>query len=196
MIGHCVSYEIDERDYIVSVDEGWDVFAAANDALALRAECVLNQPLMAFIADRTCRHLYLDLIAHCRGRHARIAFQYRCDGPGVRRYMQMEMTPLAGGGVRFDSRVVREEQRDRILLFDACAVRGDDTIAVCSWCKRIRVADEAWVSLEAAIEVLELFDRNPLPQLSHGICPECADDMRRRMRAAGPGHDPDGRPGQ
>jgi len=42
----------------------------------------------------------------------------------------------------------------------------------------MRVAvSEKWLEIEDAISALDLFAESAMPQLSHGMCPECHDTM-------------------
>ncbi|MGQ9666509.1 MAG: PAS domain S-box protein [Anaerolineae bacterium] len=50
---------------------------------------------------------------------------------------------------------------------------------MCSWCKRIQLSEGRWAEVEEAIRDLHLFDKYPVPQISHGICPECRDRAMR-----------------
>jgi ABC-type nickel/cobalt efflux system permease component RcnA len=44
-------------------------------------------------------------------------------------------------------------------------------MVICASCKRVREADDKWVSLE------EIISRKSDLQFSHGVCPECAEKL-------------------
>ncbi len=46
-------------------------------------------------------------------------------------------------------------------------------IPICAWCKKIRDDDGYWSAVESYLA------RHSDAEFSHGICPECADEMRR-----------------
>ncbi|MFN8587284.1 MAG: hypothetical protein U0704_05735 [Candidatus Eisenbacteria bacterium] len=43
---------------------------------------------------------------------------------------------------------------------------------MCGWCKAVD-ADGQWVEPELGVELLNLFERDALPEITHGICAEC-----------------------
>jgi hypothetical protein len=47
---------------------------------------------------------------------------------------------------------------------------------VCAWCRKIEYNDR-WLSLEAH------FEQKTGGQVSHGICPECSEKVKRRVQA-------------
>jgi hypothetical protein len=40
-------------------------------------------------------------------------------------------------------------------------------------CKKVELSENTWVEVEAAVISLKLFERNKLPQISHGLCADC-----------------------
>jgi hypothetical protein len=95
--------------------------------------------------------------------------------------MELEVSPGPDGHVRFQGRTVREEKRQPVPLLDSSINRDDDFLKVCSWCKRVQAEGE-WLEVELAVEGLELFNRQSLPQISHGICEDCGISLRRRIK--------------
>jgi hypothetical protein len=95
--------------------------------------------------------------------------------------MEMEISLLSDGAVQFNTRVLRQESRDSILLLDPRAPRVSEFLTICSWCKRALLPEEEWVEVEEAIASLCLFDGTVLPQLTHGICPTCSEGLHKRL---------------
>jgi hypothetical protein len=58
-----VVYQLNERDEITYVNEGWCSFARANNAADLSPENVLHRPLWGYVSDLTTLQLYRDLLA-------------------------------------------------------------------------------------------------------------------------------------
>jgi hypothetical protein len=85
----------------------------------------------------------------------------------------MEITADRAGGAHFRVTSVREDPRPSVALLDPMQVRGGRLLAICGWCKQIRLPGGGWVEVEEAARVLDLFGRTPLPCLTHGICPAC-----------------------
>ena len=177
-------YEIDARDMIVSVDGEWSRFAAANDGPDADAEVVLGRSLWDFVSGFAVRDLYRSLVRRVRGGHP-VSFEFRCDGPAERRLLRMEMRAAGGGNVGFHSEIVRVEEREPVnvhpAIFSGRALPAERFIAVCSWCKRIRLPKAHWVEVEEAVVKLQLF-REP-PRLTHGICGACYERVSESIGA-------------
>lgn len=166
-----VVYHVDRDDRLIQVSESWTVFAGANDAPELAGPKVLGRPLWDFIADIGTVHLYRGLLERVRaGRPAQ--FPFRCDGPAVRRPMEMTMVEAGDGGVEFRCQFLGDRPRDPQPVLDRRADRSHDLLVLCGWCKKALAGGE-WVEVEVAVGRLAPFDRAAPPRLSHGICPPC-----------------------
>ncbi|MGC8827572.1 MAG: PAS domain-containing protein, partial [Anaerolineae bacterium] len=168
-------YQIDAGDVITTVNDAWDEFALENEAPHLTGQGVIGRSLWDFIAGEETRHLYRILFQRVREGKRPISIPFRCDAPDCRRYMEMQMIPDNAGGITFANRVLRVERRPAVRLLEQGAPRSPDFVTMCGWCKRVRLPDDRWVEVEEAIRVLHLFDERAVPQISHGICPECHD---------------------
>lgn len=175
--------EKDERVFIHAVDaEGslraindeWVEFARENGARWLSRDYVVGRALWDFMAGRETRHLSRLLLETALKEGRRIRVPYRCDSPGLCRFMEMEIVPAGGGLVEFRSSILKVEQREPVLLLDPGAPRSGEFLTICSWCRRARVASR-WVELDEAVKTLGLFSSSSLPQLTHGICQECSE---------------------
>ena len=174
-------YLIAPDDTIVFVDQTWISFARENDTPELAAESVLHRLLWEFITDRETRHLYSVMVSRVRETGEPITIPFRCDAPDRRRFMEMEISLLPDGVVQFDTRVLRQEISDSILLLDPRANRLSEFLTLCSWCKKALLPEQGWVEVEEAVASLSLFDGSLLPQLTHGICPVCSEALHRRL---------------
>jgi hypothetical protein len=170
---NCITYQIDKENRLISLSDEWYPFAQKNKAAHLTAEMVLNKSMFVFVADRRCQHLYQLLIESAKRSKHTLRFPFRCDAPDRRRFMQMEIVASADESLSFKSCLLREEVREVVLLLDTDADRSDEFLIICSWCKRVKIDTQEWAEVEAAIEQLELFNAERLPELSHGICPKC-----------------------
>jgi hypothetical protein len=122
------------------------------------------------------RNLQRLLLRRIRDEVRDVRLPFRCDGPGVRREMDIRIVANRSGRVVLFSAQLRSEQpRDPAQpLLDPLARRGDDLLEMCSWCDRFQV-DGEWVEVEEAAARLELFRRSELPALAHGVCPRCSE---------------------
>jgi hypothetical protein len=167
------TYRIDDADRLTFVASEWLDFARENEATSLSSEAITGQSLFSFIGDPETRHLYRIIIDRVRQSRSGAVLPFRCDGPGVRRFMELHITPLPKGAVEFEGRLIREETREVVPLLDPSVARSDEVVVACSWCKRIDV-DGIWMEVEDAVRRMGLFNRSSLPRISHGICNDCA----------------------
>lgn len=173
-----VVYVIDDQDRLVSVNENWEQFASQNHGEELLAGSILNHSIWESVVDRDTRLIYEELFSRVREHGEKLRFAYRCDTPTLRRYMELQLHPLAENQIKIVSRVLRVEERPYTALLDPLLERSQAFLDICGWCKRVHVSDEQWVEVEEAIELLGLFDAPTMPHLSHGICPDCLVDFR------------------
>ncbi|HEV7769983.1 MAG TPA: hypothetical protein VGO66_04895 [Solirubrobacterales bacterium] len=116
------------------------------------------------------------LLRRIRGEARGVELPFRCDGPDVRREMDIRIAASSSGRLVLFSARPRDEQRRerRQPLLDPAASRTNETIAMCGWCDRFLV-DGEWVEVEEAAVRLSLFARSELPAIAHGVCPDCSE---------------------
>jgi hypothetical protein len=179
-----VTYRIDGQGKIVHVNAQWDVFARENDGAGALSARVLGQPLNSFLADATVRMLYRKMVAAVR-RGRTITFLYRCDAPAIRRLLEMTIRSLGQGEVEFTSTIKELSRRKPVAFFDRQAPRTSEHLRICGWCQRVAVAPGGWIEPEAAAEALGLFVGDAVPEMTHGICEPCRDEMLRGLPPTG-----------
>ncbi len=172
MTTKALSYAIDEHDHLIRVDDGYYRFAEENGWS--EAGSSLGRSLWDYVTGQELVKLQRLLLRRIRDEVGDIELPFRCDGPDVRREMDIRIVARPGGRVvLFSARLRSEEERDAPQpLLDSGAPRSDETVEMCGWCDRFEV-DGEWVEVEEAVKRLQLFNRPVLPALSHGICPEC-----------------------
>jgi hypothetical protein len=120
------------------------------------------------------RKLQRMVVRRVRDRAEGVTLGFRCDGPQVRREMEIEIVPSSSRRlVAFRTRTRGEQPRKPQALLDASAPRDKDTIEMCGWCDRFRVGEE-WLEVEDAASRLDLFLRGEVPTITHGVCPQCS----------------------
>lgn len=171
-------HRIDADGHIVFVNTDWLDFATENGWPVSSAN-LIGSPLSAYIADRETQHLYRLIIDTTRAHRRTVVFNYRCDSPDCRRFLEMSIHhDQASDTVEFRSRVLRLEPRPTVALLEPTdRTRSSDLLNLCGWCKSAQV-DDQWVEVEEAVRRLRLFDRKQLPLLSHGICPSCLGSLK------------------
>lgn len=172
MTTEALSYAIDEHDHLIRVDEGYYRFAEENGWAD--AGSSLGRSLWDYVAGRELVKLQRLLVRRVRDEVGDVELPFRCDAPAVRRQMDIRIVARPGGRVvLFSARLRAEQERDLPQrLLDPATPRSDEMLEMCGWCDRFEV-DGEWVEVEEAARRLELFNRQRLPALSHGICPDC-----------------------
>ncbi|MBI1910797.1 MAG: hypothetical protein HYS21_02230 [Deltaproteobacteria bacterium] len=168
-------YEIDAEDRLVRVNEHWVQFAQENKAPYITNAYVIGRPIWDFITGREIKHIFRILFEKIRTTGLGVELPFRCDSPECRRFMEMKITPLNGGSLAFHTKIIKEEFRDPAPILDAMADRSNEFVTMCSWCKRIILPENGWAEVEEAVSRLDLFGQIKLPQLTHGICPDCSE---------------------
>jgi hypothetical protein len=87
--------------------------------------------------------------------------------------MELAIAPLSDRELSISSQLIREEPREHSALLDTGPGRSDEFVKICSWCKRVLLPPSDWCEVEVAVRRLGLFDSNALPNLTHGVCPDC-----------------------
>jgi hypothetical protein len=169
-----MTYRVGPDDALVWVSPEWDRFALANGGEAAVAARVLCRPLWDFVAGLTTRDVYRRVLRRARARHP-VRFTARCDSPGARRLLEVELGDAGGGAVEFRTRPLREEARPPVPW---PAAGADGMLRMCGWCNRVCV-EGRWVEVEDAVARLGLFSRPHVPAATHGICDPCYRSMTR-----------------
>ena len=169
-----LQYAIDDEDRLIRVDSGFYRFAEENGWDG--AGQALGRSLWDFVAGHELTKLQRMLLRRIRSEARQVELPFRCDGPDARREMDIRISANASGRlVLFSAKLREEETREEpARLLDVNAPRAADTVEMCGWCDRFLVDDE-WVEVEVAAKRLDLFARDDLPAITHGICPDCSE---------------------
>jgi hypothetical protein len=169
-----LSYAIDDQDRLIKVDDGYYRFAEENGWSGAGAS--LGRSLWDFVAGHEVKKLQRLLLRRVREGVRDVELPFRCDGPDVRREMDIRIAAdRTGRVVMFSARVRAEEdwEEPQPLLDPRAPHDDEDFLPMCAWCDRFLV-DGEWVEVEEAAKRLELFRRSEMPTLDHGICPQCS----------------------
>jgi hypothetical protein len=55
---------------------------------------------------------------------------------------------------------------------------------MCSWCSRFRLVGDHWVEAETAVDALGIFQTSTVPDVTHGMCPDCYATITRALEAS------------
>lgn len=177
-------YAVDGDDTITSVGGSWRDFARANDAPELTEEAVVGRSLWHFIAGPETHHLYRLLMRRVRATDAPLLVPFRCDSPGARRSMRLEIAPGLDGALAFKGILLRKEGRRALRLLGGGEPRSRALLAICSYCKRVRTPEAEWLEVEDAVVRMRLLSAEQMPRLSHAVCPHCGVVLRALLRGS------------
>jgi hypothetical protein len=160
---HCdlTVYYLDERDVIVDVNAAWNAFALQNGGILLADE-VIGEKLTRFITGEPTRMYVRTVLEGVRTLGRPAVRPYRCDSPGLKRFMQMSVVPEAGNRLRLEHRCLRVEGREPAVAVEFRP--GKSAVRSCSVCNRIehrgewieasqRITGTSTVRLDVAYEV-------------------------------------------
>jgi len=168
-----LSYIIDAGNRLVRLSSGWERFAIANGAPDLSPYNVLGRNLDSFITGAETREVFGMFLTRLRQSDREVVLPFRCDAPDRRRLMEMTVLARPDGSIEFRTRVMREEVRDSVALFDSEQPRLPEMIGVCSWCKKVRTPLGEWLEVEEALQRMRLFEHEEVPGLTHTMCDAC-----------------------
>jgi hypothetical protein len=172
-VSETVSYSVDDTDRITWVNARWDRFALENDAPHLRADAVIGTGLWSHVSDLTLRHLLQKIFAKARSSRQPAVLTCRCDGPTIRRDLEVYLESTDGATVVVSSRVTFESPYPvpyRLRL-------PQGLLRICSWCNAVEV-EGRWIELETAVNERGLLKGPHHPQITHTLCRSCEDKLR------------------
>jgi hypothetical protein len=173
-----IIYRIDNNNIIDLLSDNWKIFSEDNFGGDICEPInVIGSPLFDFITGLETKYLYQIILKKVRDRMRTSTFGYRCDSPEKRRFLDLSIFPLKHNAVEFWSQVVRTESRETVFLLKNDIERSDEFVRICSMCKKIAVSDTEWVEVESAIIKLKIFEKEQMPQLTHGLCQSCYDKV-------------------
>lgn len=162
---------LDANNRILACGEAWDRFARENDAPELATRDLLGRSLEDFVSGKVTRAFLADLLVRVRKRGHTLVIPYRCDSPRVRRFMRMEIQPLAQGRVRWRHWILRTEPLPWAVTLEIAPQRRRDTYIRCSLCGRMRWQD-SWIEPLSLVLAAGLPPARALP-VTYGLCPAC-----------------------
>ncbi|WP_022850334.1 hypothetical protein [Limisalsivibrio acetivorans] len=131
-----VIYKVDSDAVIQDIGGSWDFFAKENEGPHLLSSNVVGTSLWTYIIDSSTRKLYQDIIVRVLDTAEPVNFRYRCDSPGMKRFMNMNITK-EGTGVLFNSSVERVETRSPEVYFSIKSKSLAKIIKRCSICTKL-----------------------------------------------------------
>ena len=176
-----LAYTLGRDDRIEQLCPYWA--RAAHDRMGMRLDqdCVLGQPLWAFINGGATLRLYHALIWHVRNTGRRISFRYRGDCPGATRYMRMTLTPGPKRRVHLRSELLYDQPTPHAVFLVHVDYRRNPQLTQCSLCHKIE-AEGRWFTLSEILEHTTLIDALLPTQIGDTVCDSCRTKLELELR--------------
>lgn len=166
-----IIYRVDEKDRITFMNSAWFVFAERNGMQLRSTSQLLGTRLWKHVSDQTVRHFYAVFMAKVRKTGKPVTIPFRCDSPELARYMEMTISRHNKTELEFRTTLLRETARATGELPAAKPTKVAPLIMMCIWCKNVK--STRWLRPERAVHVLNLFESQEVPLISHITCPRC-----------------------
>lgn len=177
--GQVTGYRLDARDRIIEVSGEWDRFACDNGAEELAMDSVIGMPLRRFISGDVTRMFIDTMHERVRMSGRPMTVPYRCDSPGVKRFMEMSLAAI-GNDLVSEHRLLAEHVMPRTLVFrNATDERSHSWTKRCSMCNRLSTPDGHLVEPD------EFSGTGSADGQTVGViyfvCPDCRAKVRARL---------------
>lgn len=163
---------VDGDGLVSQLDDHWNDFVAAHRVGALRPAAA-GTPFWEAVESGDTFSLYGVMLERARGRF-RVAFDVRAVTRASVSRAELVLAPVLGdrnAAVQLSLRVLREQRRWSLDLFDPEAPRGHEEVQVCDFCQRVVGFD--WVEPEVALRQLRIPEIGPQPRLHSSVCEDC-----------------------
>ena len=87
--------------------------------------------------------------------------------------MKIYIEPMPDQGLAIRTELIEELPREEVALLDPGIPRTEEYINICCICSDVRSKEGDWFPLEEESVRRNLLETSPIPQLSHGYCPQC-----------------------
>jgi len=172
------SYVIDQNDIIIQIGDSFVGFARKNGWHSdIEPEQVIGRSVFEFIAGTETQHLYRILFEAARRGKSIGPIPFRCDSPDKRRFLELRLEPMSGGYIEVRTKLLRVEEREPVFALEQGKGDSDRLLRMCSMCKKVALADGRWLEIEEALRTMRLFEGEALPQITHGLCEVCFDEV-------------------
>ncbi|MCG7921708.1 MAG: hypothetical protein N0C81_08315 [Candidatus Thiodiazotropha lotti] len=170
-------YELDADNLICHIDGDWDQFQQANTGEHqnyenLKKRRVLGNELESYVQDTNTKMLLQTVFAYVRQTQQKKALPDRCDSADQKRYLSMQIEPLADAGLRVSHTQLHSEPLEPPVQIYPVTDRNAETVWRCSICNRIE-SDQAWLEPDEAAQLWCKHSFN----VSYTACPVCMNTI-------------------
>ncbi|MCG8014829.1 MAG: hypothetical protein JAY97_01345 [Candidatus Thiodiazotropha sp. 'RUGA'] len=170
-------YELDADNQICHIGGDWDQFLQANidqhqDYVNLRKRQVLGNKLESYVHDANTKMLLQTVFDYVRQTQKIKALPYRCDSADQKRFMSMQIEPLADAGLRVSHTQLSSEPLDPPVEIHPANDGNAETVWRCSICNRIE-SEQVWLEPD---EAAQFWCRHSF-HVSYTVCPVCMNTI-------------------
>lgn len=166
-------YRLDKADRIVETGGAWDRLAQENAGTDLLSASIVGRSLYDYIHGDVSRMFVRTLVNGVRTLGRPRTVPYRCDSPGVRRFMEMSLFREASGSILVEHRQLRTEAIQRKFDFKAGVALGRQMIIRCSHCNAVK-NNGTWGEAEDLLP-----EGNTQVPVIYGVCQTCLSLVKR-----------------
>jgi hypothetical protein len=161
---------VDADGVVASVDDRWNEFVGRHRIAGLRPVAA-GTPFFEAVENGDTYALFGVMLERARNRY-RVGVDVRAVTPEYASRVELALALCdPSGTVELTLRVLREQRRWTIGLFDASAPRGHEEVEVCDFCQRVVGFD--WVEPDVALRQLRVPAAGPYPRLHASVCDPC-----------------------
>ncbi|MFP4663524.1 MAG: hypothetical protein ACLFM1_03765 [Bacteroidales bacterium] len=166
-----LTYWIDLNNCIIRIEGEFSNFSTEEMPFSLSKDTWQGSNLLSLIEGDDSKMFYEVLLQRVRILQKPYEFTYRCDSPGIARFMRMRLSPESGNLVRFENFLENESNSlPRIRFY-----QGDvHSTKRCSICNRLKSGHQ-WVDLMDE----NIFYKDTLTSwaVDYTICPDCMNKL-------------------
>lgn len=166
-----IVYTLDHADRIISVGGPWDEFACDNGGETILSSNIIGQSILTFISGDVTRMWICAVLQHVRACNKLLDRPYRCDSPGLKRFMQMRAVPEGNRVIRLEHRLISTEQRTVPVNIQHCGKKSTHARTRCSVCGYIKT-NSMWTEPTA-----EQYTSMNTIYVTYSICEKCSRSM-------------------
>lgn len=176
--GQTTGYRLDARDRIIEVSGEWDRFACDNGAEELAMDSVIGVPLRSFISGDVTRMFIDTMHARVRLSGRPMTVPYRCDSPGVKRFMEMSLAAI-GNDLISEHRLLSEHVMPRALVFRSADGRPHAWTKRCSMCNRLSMPGGRLIEPDEFAETK--YPDGEAVGVIYFVCEDCKSKIQARF---------------
>lgn len=141
-----------------------------------------GRSLLDAISDPTLRQLFGIALERVVATRRPLELELRCDTPELRRDAYVRLTPSTVGFAVIDAEngTLRQFARPAVRSLEK-GWMGRSIVRMCSWCKKIEAEKDRWMEVEQAQRIMEAFQADRPPTITHGLCRVCYEVLAREV---------------